>query len=109
MLRVCVLRLRRAGMEQRHVGCWPWRLWWRAWIVRRRLGRAGWTCGIDRQTLHDWVHRYNEGSLAALSNRHAGGPAKPLTAAQKQELKQIVLTGPDLAKPDLNSGFCNNP
>jgi len=98
MLRVCLLRLRRAGMEQRHVGCWPWRLWWRAWIVRRRLGRAGWTCGMDRQTLRDWVHRYNEGSLAALSNRHAGGPAKLLTAAQKQEFKQIVLTGPDLAK-----------
>ena len=56
------------------------------------------TCGMDRQTLRDWVHRYNEGGLAGLSNRHGGGPAQLLTPAQKDELKQIVLAGPDLAK-----------
>ena len=24
------------------------------------------TCGMDRQTLRDWVHRYNAGGLAGL-------------------------------------------
>ena len=52
-------------------------------------------CGMDRQTLRDWVHRYNTEGLAGLSNRHGGGAAALLTAAQKAELKQIVLAGPD--------------
>jgi transposase-like protein len=25
--------------------------------------------GMDRQTLRDWVHRYNEAGIAGLSNR----------------------------------------
>ena len=28
-------------------------------------------CGMDRQTLRDWVHRYNEGGVAGLRS----GPA----------------------------------
>jgi len=27
--------------------------------------------GMDRQTLRDWVHRYNDGGIAALRSRHA--------------------------------------
>ncbi|WP_043344038.1 helix-turn-helix domain-containing protein, partial [Belnapia moabensis] len=27
------------------------------------------TCGMDRQTLRDWVHRYNAEGLAGLVNR----------------------------------------
>ena len=27
------------------------------------------TCGMDRQTLRDWVHRYNQEGLAGLRNR----------------------------------------
>ena len=26
------------------------------------------TCGMDRQTLRDWVHRYNAAGLAGLRN-----------------------------------------
>jgi transcriptional regulator with AAA-type ATPase domain len=33
---------------------------------------AAQTCGMDRQTLRDWVHRYNAEGLAGLSN-HRGG------------------------------------
>jgi len=29
--------------------------------------------GMDRQTLRDWVHRYNEAGIAGLSNRVAPG------------------------------------
>ena len=39
--------------------------------VERRS--AAETCGMDRQTLRDWVHRYNAEGLAGLSNRR-GAP-----------------------------------
>ena len=52
-------------------------------------------CGMDRQTLPDWIHRYNAEGLAGLSNRHGGGPAPLLTGVQRAELKQIVMAGPD--------------
>ena len=29
------------------------------------------TCGMDRQTLRDWVHRYNAEGLPGLVNRRA--------------------------------------
>ena len=44
------------------------------------------TCGMDRQTLRDWVHRYNAEGLAGLSNRRAPGPAPRLSAEQEAEL-----------------------
>src|SRR4030081_3804230 len=47
------------------------------------------TCGMDRQTLRDWVHRYAEG-LAGLKNRKAPGRPCRLTAAQKAELAALV-------------------
>ena len=31
--------------------------------------RAAESCGMARQTLRDWVHRYNAEGLAGLSNR----------------------------------------
>src|ERR1019366_3912668 len=31
------------------------------------------TCGMDRQTLRDWVHRYNATGLAGLRNRKSSG------------------------------------
>jgi hypothetical protein len=32
------------------------------------------TCGMDRQTLRDWVHRYNAAGLAGLRNLKSPGP-----------------------------------
>ncbi len=32
------------------------------------------TCGMDRQTLRDWVHRYNAEGLCGLSKRRSPGP-----------------------------------
>lgn len=40
-------------------------------------------CGMDRQTLRDWVHRYNAEGLAGLANRRAPGPALRLSAGQE--------------------------
>ena len=35
---------------------------------------AATSCGMDRQTLRDWVHRYNAEGLAGLANRRSPGP-----------------------------------
>ncbi len=55
------------------------------------------TCGMDRQTLRDWVHRYNAEGLKGLSNRRSLGPPPRLSPAQKAELARIVREGPDPA------------
>jgi transposase len=56
------------------------------------------TCnGMDRQTLRDWVHRYNEGGVDALKSRESPGRTPYLTEAQMAELRQLVVNGPDLA------------
>jgi transposase len=53
--------------------------------------------GMDRQTLRDWVHRYNEGGVDALKNRENPGRTPYLTEAQMAELRQLVVDGTDLA------------
>ena len=53
--------------------------------------------GMDRQTLRDWVHRYNAEGVAGLSSRKAAGRKPALDAAQMAAFRQIVETGPDLA------------
>ena len=52
-------------------------------------------CGMDRQTLRDWVHRYNAEGPAGLANRRAPGPAPRLSAEQEAELARWVEEGPD--------------
>ena len=50
--------------------------------------------GMDRQTLRDWVHRYNAEGIAGLSNRPLPGRAPKLSEGQMAALKAIVLRGP---------------
>ena len=64
----------------------------------RTRTEAAETCGMDRQTLRDWVHRYNDQGLAGLSNRKAAGPTPRLTAEQQAEVAALVRSGPDLAE-----------
>jgi transposase len=53
------------------------------------------TCGMDHQTLRDWVHRYNANRLAGLSNRpHPGRPPR-LSSEQMRELEALVETSSD--------------
>jgi transposase len=59
-----------------------------------RTGAAE-TCGMDRQTLRDWVHRYNAEGLAGLSNRRAAARPRQLSPAQMAELATWVEAGPD--------------
>jgi transposase len=53
--------------------------------------------GMDRQTLRDWVHRYNEAGVEGLQSRPPPGRTPSLTEQQMAELYELVVKGPDLA------------
>ena len=59
---------------------------------REEAARAA---GMDRQTLRDWVRRYNAGELDALRDRPRSGREPRLTAGQEAELAAAVEQGPD--------------
>ena len=60
-----------------------------------RRGDAARQCGMDRQTLRDWVHRFNAEGIAGLYNRPHGGGAEPkLSAEQQAEIANWVRCGP---------------
>ena len=61
--------------------------------------QAAESCGMERQTLRDWVHRYNDDGIDGLLNRKPPGRTPFLTAAQKEELAAVVRAGPD---PDVH-------
>ena len=70
-----------------------------ALVLDGRTGtEAAETCGMDRQTLRDWVHRYNDQGVAGLSDRKAAGPTPRLTVEQQAEVAALVRSGPDLAE-----------
>jgi transposase len=77
-------------------------------IVRRMLAialvlegsdraSAAQACGMDRQTLRDWVHHYNAEGIAGLRERRTSGHKSPLGTAEKQALAALVEAGPDPA------------
>jgi transposase len=61
---------------------------------RTEAARIG---GMDRQTLRDWVHRFNERGPEGLLDSWSKGPAPRLSAEQRAEIAQFVETGPDRA------------
>ena len=62
---------------------------------RTEAARMG---GMDRQTLRDWVHRFNASGVDGLLDHKAPGRVPRLSKEQKAELEKIVEAGPDLAK-----------
>jgi len=57
------------------------------------------TCGMDRQTLRDWVHRFNADGLAGLANLpRQNGPTPRLSPEQEAAVAGWVEQGPDLAR-----------
>src|SRR6478735_8242471 len=52
---------------------------------------------MARQTLRDWVHRYNAEGVAGLVDRPRPGRPPQLSPAQVAELVEVVETGPDIA------------
>ena len=56
-------------------------------------------CGMDRQTLRDWVHRYNEGGLAGLADLpRRNGPKPRLSPEQEASVAEWVEQGPELER-----------
>ena len=55
------------------------------------------SAGMDRQTLCDWVHRYNTDGLAGLGDRHGGGAKPRLSPEQEAEVADWIRRGPDVA------------
>ena len=54
-------------------------------------------CGMDRQTLRDWVHRYNAGGLAGLADLpRRNGPRPRLLPEQEAAVAEWAEQGPDL-------------
>ncbi len=61
---------------------------------RTEAARIG---GMDRQTLRDWVHRFNERGPDGLKDNWPKGNPSRLSADQQAELARLVEMGPDRA------------
>ena len=62
-----------------------------------RAAAAAFAC-VDRQTLRDWVERYNECGIDGLATLTSPGRPRLLTPSQAEELREVVMSGPDLNK-----------
>ena len=60
--------------------------------------QAARSCGMDRQTLRDWVHRYNAEGLDRLVNRRGVPRPRRLSPDQMATLGAWVEAGPDAEK-----------
>ena len=54
--------------------------------------------GMDRQTLRDWVIRYNKYGVAGLADNWNGGRPPLLTLKEQAELLAVVMAGPNPEK-----------
>ncbi len=63
-------------------------------MSRTDAARVG---GMDRQTLRDWVLRFNAEGPDGLTNRQGAGRPRLLSDEQMNELSEIVNAGPDPA------------
>jgi len=61
----------------------------------RSRTEAAQAAGMDRQTLRDWVIRYNEDGIDGLHDRPRSGRRPRLNGEQLAELAQLVEAGPD--------------
>src|SRR6059058_3422415 len=64
-------------------------------MSRDQAARAA---GMDRQTLRDWVHRYNAEGVEGLRDRPRPGRPCALDEGQQAALKGLILRGPRLER-----------
>ena len=57
--------------------------------------------GMDRQTLRDWVHRFNAAGPEGVIDNWTAGPKPRLSVEQQAQFAQIVEGGPDREKDGL--------
>ena len=55
-------------------------------------------CGMDRQTLRDWIHRYNKEGVDGLADRARSGRPASLSWVEQGKLASWVEEGADLAR-----------
>src|ERR671913_2197114 len=60
-------------------------------MSRANAARLG---GMDRQTLRDWVHRFNERGPEGLKDSWSKGHPPRLSAEQRVQLAEVVENGP---------------
>jgi transposase len=72
-------------------------------MSREDAARVG---GMDRQTLRDWVHAFNERGIDGLINAPLPGRPSKLSAAQKAEILALVEQGPDPEKDGIVRWRC---
>lgn len=72
-------------------------------MKRKQAARVG---GMDRQTLRDWVHRFNQFGPEGLIDIKPPGRASILSDEQKEALKQMVEAGPDPEKDGVARWRC---
>src|SRR6201994_3340946 len=61
-------------------------------------GAAAKIGGMDRQTLRDWVHRFNASGPEGLIDNWTEGPKPRLSVEQLAQLAQVVEAGPGREK-----------
>ena len=61
-------------------------------------GEAARAAGMDRQTLRDWVHRYDAEGIEGLRDRPRPGRPCALDEGRQAALKALVLRGPSLER-----------
>jgi transposase len=72
----------------------------------RSRAEAAMQNGMDRQTLSDWVHRYNATGIDGLKSRHGPGATPLLSEAERAELRALVVKGPDPEKDKIIRWRC---
>lgn len=70
---------------------------------RTEAARLG---GMDRQTLRDWVHRFNQRGPEGLIDLKPSGRPTKLSDEQKEVLRQLVEAGPDRQKDGVARWRC---
>ena len=65
--------------------------------------RAARQAGMDRQTLRDWVIRFNAEGVAGLRDRPRSGRPPWLDEGQLAAFKAVVLRGPDPERDGVSS------
>jgi transposase len=65
-------------------------------------GSAAKIGGMDRQTLRDWVHRFNAAGPGGLVDNWRADPKPRLSAEQLAQFAQIVEAGRRLSRPDID-------
>lgn len=63
-------------------------------VNRTDAARIG---GMERQTLRDWVHRFNSHGPEGLKNLRSPGRPPKLDPSQQAELAEVIAAGPDPA------------